>query len=65
MMESNKTQSQALNEALKQPNGARFYRCALQVNPFAYHGRHGKQQESNETHDRRDVHTRKYCGAVT
>ena len=43
MMEANKTQSKALNEALKQPNGARFYRCALQVNPFAYHGRHGKQ----------------------
>lgn len=42
-MQSNKTRSQALNEALKQPNGARFYRCALQVNPFAYHGRHGKQ----------------------
>lgn len=37
------TRSQALNEALKQPNGARFYRCALQVNPFAYHGRHAKQ----------------------
>lgn len=43
MMESNKTRSQVLNEAWKQPNGARFYRCALQVNPFAYHGRHGKQ----------------------
>lgn len=42
MMQSNKTQSQALNQALKQPNGARFYRCALQVNPFAYHGRHGR-----------------------
>lgn len=42
-MQSNKTRSQTLNEALKQPNGARFYRCALQVNPFAYHGRHGKQ----------------------
>lgn len=42
-MQSNKTRSQALNEALKQPNGARFYRCALQVNPFAYHGRHGKK----------------------
>lgn len=24
------------------PNGARFYRCALQVNPFAYLERHGK-----------------------
>lgn len=43
MTQSNKTRSQALNEALKQPNGARFYRCALQVNPFAYHGRHGRQ----------------------
>lgn len=43
MTPNNKTRSQALNEALKQPNGARFYRCALQVNPFAYHGRHAKQ----------------------
>ena len=42
-MQNNKTRSQALTEALKQPNGARFYRCALQVNPFAYHGRHAKQ----------------------
>ncbi|WP_248884338.1 TrlF family AAA-like ATPase [Acidithiobacillus acidisediminis] len=43
MMQNNMTRSQALNEALKQPNGARFYRCALQVNPFAYHSRHAKQ----------------------
>jgi hypothetical protein len=43
MTQINKTRSPALNKALKQPNGARFYRCALQVNPFAYHGRHGKQ----------------------
>jgi DNA repair ATPase RecN len=42
-MEATMTRSQPLNEALKQPNGARFYRCALQVNPFPYHGRHGKQ----------------------
>ena len=42
-MDGSKTRSQALNEALEQPNGARFYRCALQVNPFAYQGRHGKQ----------------------
>jgi len=42
-MEDDKTRSQPLNEALKQPNGARFYRCALQVNPFAYHERHAKQ----------------------
>ena len=43
MMQNKLTRSQALNEALKQPKGARFYRCALQVNPFAYHGRHAKQ----------------------
>ncbi len=43
MMQNDITRSQALNEALKQPNGARFYRCALQVNPFAYHSRHAKQ----------------------
>ena len=43
MTSDNKTRSQALNEALQQPNGARFYRCALQVNPFAYHGRHGRK----------------------
>lgn len=42
-MEENRTASQPLKEALKQPNGAQFYRCALQVNPFAYHGRHAKQ----------------------
>ena len=28
---------------MKLPNGARFYRCALQVNPFAYLSRHAKQ----------------------
>ena len=28
--------------ALKLPSGARFYRCALQVNPFAYLARHNK-----------------------
>src|SRR6218665_1078271 len=43
MMENNKTRSQVLDEALKQPNGARFYRCAIQVNPFGYHGRHGRK----------------------
>lgn len=43
MIPGNQTRSQALNEALKQPNGARFYCCALQINPFAYHGRHAKQ----------------------
>ena len=37
------TTSIALNEALRLPDGARFYRCALQVNPFAYLGRNSKQ----------------------
>ena len=37
------TLSGRLNAALKLPNGARFYRCALQVNPFAYLNRHKKQ----------------------
>lgn len=44
-METSKTKSPSLAEALSLPDGARFYRCALQVNPFAYHGRHGKQSE--------------------
>lgn len=37
------TPSASLKKALKLPNGARFYRCALQVNPFAYLSRHSKQ----------------------
>lgn len=36
------TTSQPLNAALQLPNGARFYRCALQINPFAYLSRHHK-----------------------
>ena len=35
--------SDPVKEALKLPNGARFYRCALQVNPFAYLQRHAKE----------------------
>jgi hypothetical protein len=35
--------SQRLTTALTLPNGARFYRCALQVNPFAYLSRHSKK----------------------
>jgi DNA repair ATPase RecN len=34
--------SERLNAAQKLPNGARFYRCALQVNPFVYLNRHNK-----------------------
>jgi len=36
------TVSTQLRDAAKLPNGARFYRCALQVNPFAYLARHAK-----------------------
>ena len=37
------TTSDRLKQALTLPNGARFYRCALQVNPFAYLTRHNKE----------------------
>src|SRR3972149_7079487 len=30
-----------LKVALNKPSGARFYRCALQINPFQYLKRHG------------------------
>jgi len=36
------TPSRQLAEALRFPSGARFYKCALQVNPFAYLSRHSK-----------------------
>jgi predicted ATPase len=42
MMKQAITSSERLKRALTLPNGARFYRCALQVNPFAYLGRHHK-----------------------
>jgi len=35
--------SSRLTSALKLPNGARFYRCALQINPFGYLKRHSKE----------------------
>ena len=37
------TSSEPIQAALQFPGGARFYRCALQVNPFAYLARHNKQ----------------------
>ncbi|MCY4420202.1 MAG: AAA family ATPase [Gammaproteobacteria bacterium] len=37
------TVSESLREALNSPKGARFYRCALQVNPFMYSHRHNKE----------------------
>ena len=39
-----RTASEALRQALRQPAGARFFKCALQVNPFAY-----AKQYRNET----------------
>jgi hypothetical protein len=43
-----------LEAALKLPSGARFYKCALQVNPFRYLLRHSKPSkyadESNYNH---------------
>lgn len=35
--------SDRMRAALELPSGARFFRCALQVNPFAYLDRHNKQ----------------------
>ncbi len=35
--------SGSVQAAVQLPNGARFYKCALQVNPFAYLQRHNKQ----------------------
>ena len=35
--------SEPIQAALELPDGARFYRCALQVNPYAYLDTYGKQ----------------------
>ena len=40
-----------LSATLKLPNGARFYRCALQVNPFAYLARHSKSTNFDSEDD--------------
>ena len=40
-----------LPAALELPNGARFYRCALQVNPFAYLARHNKPTDFHSEDD--------------
>lgn len=36
-----------IREALELPNGARFYRCALQVNSYQYQKRHGNKPDFN------------------
>lgn len=44
-----------IRDAIGKPSGARFFKCALQVNPFAYTARHAKktefktEEEYNET----------------
>lgn len=43
--------SDRMQAALGLPNGARFYRCALQVNPFAYLATHNKQTTFNSEED--------------
>src|SRR5260370_31799407 len=41
----------SIAEALAMPSGARFFRCALQVNPFSYVQLHKKQTSfSDEEH---------------
>ena len=40
-----------MRDALELPNGARFYRCALQVNPFAYLARHNKKSSFTSEND--------------
>lgn len=44
-----------LSEALSLPNGARFYRCALQVNPFSYLNRHNKSTPFQSEADYNDA----------
>ena len=43
--------SEGMQAALKLPNGARFYRCALQVNPFAYFATQNKKTPFNSEED--------------
>jgi DNA repair ATPase RecN len=50
--------SPAIDRALELPKGARFYRCALQVNPFAYLRRHNKPNnfQDEESYNKAIVH---------
>lgn len=43
--------SDPLQEALKLSNGARFFRCSLQVNPFDYVRRHKKSVDFQNEHE--------------
>lgn len=52
-MVSCKTPSKILQEAMQLPGGARFYKCALQVNPFVYQQdfKNGTQASSYQTEE--------------
>lgn len=52
---SSKTSSPPLAAALNLPNGARFFKCALQVNPYAYLRRHSKHTPFNTEADYNDA----------
>lgn len=43
--------SEQIQAALELPNGARFYRCALQVNPYAYLERHNRKSSFTSESD--------------
>ncbi len=45
------TQAGPITDALELPSGARFYRCALQVNPFDYLTCHNKQTSFKNEED--------------
>lgn len=49
----------SIEKALTLPSGARFYRCALQVNPFAYVQRHARTTafDSEETYNAGLIHS--------
>ena len=43
--------SERMRAALELPHGARFHRCALQINPFAYLERHNKESVFTSEND--------------
>ena len=47
------SEAEPMQQALTLPNGARFYKCALRVNPFAYLAR--PPTGATPLHGRRDV----------
>ncbi len=47
----NLPEAHPIRQALLQANGAQFYRCALQVNPFSYTQENGKMQHGFTNED--------------